>query len=118
MGAQPLPSEYTLVLRALDELRAACETIEVSLEDVIEGGIRSGKHNFGWKAFESHDRSRPIETFIEHILPTKIDFEEYWLLPVFDDNEYVSWTFIFVPKDLTKIMEGIELVIAEVSKAV
>jgi hypothetical protein len=53
---------------------------------------------------ENHERTKPIEDFIRHNLTewveerlTEMEGEGgVWLMPVFDDEEYVSWNFFFM----------------------
>lgn len=109
-GAQPLPAEHVEVEEALEDLRKTCYSKDLNMEEFLEGLLGEGKFAFGWVLFENHERTMPISDFITEDLPARIVFKNYWLLPVFDDQEWISWTFIFVPKDVKKVMEAIKIV--------
>jgi len=49
------------------------------------------------KHFQWHERGGPIEMVIDGTLAAWIKEQgEVWLMPVTDDEEYVSWDFYFV----------------------
>lgn len=110
-GAIPLPPQHTKAIDALNELQLVCNNLDLCMEEVIEYAVHSGVlKDSGWRTFENHDRTMPIEAFVERELPTRIMLKDYWLLPVFDDGEWISWTFIFVPKDLEWLLKAITAV--------
>lgn len=64
-------------------------------------------NKMGWRRINNHERSGAIRRAIEDIIGSHIDLEKFWLLPVENDNEYVSWHFTFVPRNEDLVMKQI-----------
>jgi hypothetical protein len=58
----------------------------------------------------NHERSHPVEVYIDFPLAEWIKEQdgEVWLMPVFDDEEYVSWEFIFVVGTEEEVLEKLK----------
>jgi hypothetical protein len=50
----------------------------------------------GFVILENHDYTMSIVDYISRCLTDEVDVNDYILLPVYDDKEYICWTFVFV----------------------
>lgn len=63
----------------------------------------------GLVRFCNHERSQPITVFIDFTIEKWIkESGEVWLLPVFDDEEYVSWDFFFMVGTEEEVLEKLK----------
>lgn len=56
---------------------------------------------------ENHERSNPIDVIVQ-ILTDKYRGKQAWLMPVADNQEYVSWTFVIIEGKEEEILSKIE----------
>jgi len=61
----------------------------------------------GWVIVRNHERSYPIRYLIDDEVVRMAPPSKYWLMPVENDNEYVSWTFVFVPKNEDEVLRQV-----------
>jgi hypothetical protein len=99
---------YLNVMRNLHDVGvnfASGEVAEVweSFDDLV--GLSEPE---GFVVLENHDRTMPIVDYISQYLLDEVDVNEYILLPVYDDEEYICWTFVFVrEKDALELVKGL-----------
>jgi hypothetical protein len=61
--------------------------------------------------FCNHERSGSITAFIDFtIVPWIKENGEVWLLPVFDDEEYISWDLFFVVGTEAEVLEKLKAI--------
>jgi hypothetical protein len=101
---------YSVTLRRIYDRGANLATPEMAA--LWPGETTKERCEGTWKPpacahpFENHERSQPVEAFIDFTLAEWIEKKgEVWLMPVFDDKEYVSWDFYFVVGTEEQVLE-------------
>lgn len=93
-GVEPAPEKIRQLYYAVDKKNP---DILTDIHYLLFTRAKSRETPKGWLGFESHERSGPIRGFIQDLPQNVVD--NYWLLPVEDNGEYVSWDLLFVPKN-------------------
>jgi len=78
--------------------------------------IRKTKPTLGMFHYGTHDRSEGIYDAITSLVGIhKVDIEagKAWLMPVFDDEEYVSWEFDIVVGTEAEVLALVKAVVAK-----
>lgn len=103
-GVVPAPEKIRQLYWAVDKKNP---DVMADIAYVIRGQLSNAGDDTqapeGWVSFEAHERGTRIRTLIEGLPQNIVD--NYWLLPVEDNGEYVSWDFIFVPRDEERVIK-------------
>jgi len=76
--------------------------------------------NHGFVVMDNHERTKPIEAFIDcevtKFIKSQKEGGTIWLMPVFDDQEYIGWTFVFFVGDEETVIRELEKLSEEVTE--